>query len=351
MAQPEPLQLQDIFQQGALPEKRLEFLVSYTRLTNLFLSPVVIYLIYNGFYSLAAIEIIFLILLNVKTYRMRLGQACPVSFSLVIFTLAIALIWGTYRLGPAAALWTYPIFAALYFVIPTKRAHLIAASIILPITIIVIYQDGYSFGFRYFASFVCMMVLANKIIEIVTELQMNLLESAIRDPLTNAYNRRYMDKVISDEITHYSRDQLPLSLLILDIDFFKQVNDNFGHDVGDIVLKAVVDKIGDSVRANDAIFRIGGEEFVVLFRNTSVEDAEMLADKLRIELASIDLLDHDLSITVSIGVAAYQDGFSKDDWLKLADDCLYCAKRRGRNGVVICNDYLTALQESDAPAH
>lgn len=161
------------------------------------------------------------------------------------------------------------------------------------------------------------------------------LQAAMRDPLTGAGNRQALQKSLQDELNLNQRHNNPLSMLVIDIDFFKRVNDTYGHDAGDQVLKAVSYQLSECMRTSDLLFRYGGEEFVVLLRNTPEGGAELLAERTRQAIAQLACQygDNTIKITVSIGLTSLQAGDSAQDLFKRADKALYQAKQAGRNCV------------------
>ena len=171
----------------------------------------------------------------------------------------------------------------------------------------------------------------------VESLQDRLREQALRDPLTDVFNRRYLDTFLERELAQARRARNPLAVMILDIDHFKQINDTHGHLAGDQVLRDVADLIRDTVRASDIICRLGGEEFLVVLPGASLEGAVDLAHRLRasLEAQSSRFDGKSIACTVSIGVAAYaHDGQGVDNLIASADAALYGAKLGGRNTVV-----------------
>jgi len=124
-----------------------------------------------------------------------------------------------------------------------------------------------------------------------------------------------------------------MSILLMDVDGFKSINDQFGHAKGDSVLKEIVSLIAKRSRKLDLLFRIGGEEFMLLLPDTKEAAAAVVAEQLRASIAESRLFD-DRQLTVSIGVSELQPGESPDSWMKHADDALYAAKKAGRNRVV-----------------
>ncbi len=169
-------------------------------------------------------------------------------------------------------------------------------------------------------------------------LQTELKRQAIRDPLTNLYNRRYLEKFLDSEVTKASREKTPLSILMLDIDFFKVFNDTYGHRAGDAVLKNLAELLIKQTRTDgDIACRYGGEEFVIVLTNTSLKNAACRAEQFRtsFEAMRIPVAEDELSATLSIGVAAFPEhGVTGESILHIADNALYKAKETGRNRVV-----------------
>ena len=169
-----------------------------------------------------------------------------------------------------------------------------------------------------------------------------LRNQSIRDPLTQLYNRRYMDETFRRELHRAARRNAPLSVLTFDIDHFKRFNDTHGHDGGDALLKAVGNSLRDFFRAEDGAFRSGGEEFVAILPETSVDDARTRAEELRREVASLEVKHGNLmlpAVTISVGIACFpQHGKTTQALLKAADRALYKAKETGRNRVVTADD-------------
>ncbi|MEE4239212.1 MAG: PleD family two-component system response regulator [Anderseniella sp.] len=165
------------------------------------------------------------------------------------------------------------------------------------------------------------------------------MELAVTDPLTGLYNRRHMDNQLAIHVSNAASRGKPVSLLALDVDFFKPINDTHGHDVGDRVLQELASRLKSQVRAIDLCCRMGGEEFVVILPETDLQVGFTVAERLRRTIASkpfnAGAKYGPLSITVSIGVAAYESVTdTPETLLKRADEALYHAKRSGRNRVM-----------------
>ncbi len=159
------------------------------------------------------------------------------------------------------------------------------------------------------------------------------LEAAHKDPLTGVGNRAAMNDGLARELELARRHNTPLSLLTLDIDHFKRINDSHGHAIGDCVIKAVAEAAQLTVRSTDMIFRFGGEEFVIVLSNTSLHGAALLAERLRkrIEETTIVCDGNSLCATVSIGIATMAPDDTPERLFRRADGALYQAKAEGRN--------------------
>lgn len=173
------------------------------------------------------------------------------------------------------------------------------------------------------------------------------------DPLTGLYNRRFFWDALTREIAAARRKGLPFSVILFDLDHFKRVNDVFGHDAGDIVLKEVAAVLRGAVRDSDVAVRHGGEEFAVLLPETSMEIAAERAERLRqdLEQHEISYGDQALHITASFGVAECPPGASDASALMRAvDAAMYSAKAAGRNRVAVSRSSLPAA-EADLAGH
>lgn len=175
-------------------------------------------------------------------------------------------------------------------------------------------------------------------------LRIDLLEAEnITDPLTQVYNRRYLDRRLTEEVARSKRYSLELSVLMLDIDHFKQVNDTYGHQAGDVTLSTLGSLIKADLRDLDVVARYGGEEFLVICTNTPIEGAVVVAERLRhlVESHQVEIADgsggsQTIKISISIGVANFSASVdSKDKLVQAADQALYRAKTEGRNRVIV----------------
>ena len=181
-----------------------------------------------------------------------------------------------------------------------------------------------------------------KAAERILSLEKTLKALAMHDQLTGAYNRGYLDRQLTKEIKRSRRYARPLSLIICDLDYFKSVNDRYGHHAGDLVLKEFVCRINSTIRCeNDWLARYGGEEFVIVLPETGSEGCRVVVERIRRLIAETPMNagDREISITASYGAVSIADtsqssAFTMTDILSKADECLYKAKDTGRNRIV-----------------
>ena len=174
-------------------------------------------------------------------------------------------------------------------------------------------------------------------------LQAELQERTLRDPLTGLYNRRYLQETLPREFARLERIGHPLGVIIMDVDHLKTVNDSYGHDAGDIVLQAIGKLLLANIRIEDIACRHGGDEFVVVMPDASLQVCQERAELIRVLFEAMETTYHSKEIraTVSMGVAAFPlHGSNREEILTCADRALYKAKQAGRNQVVTYQDKL-----------
>ncbi|MFH0709819.1 MAG: diguanylate cyclase [Pseudomonadota bacterium] len=172
----------------------------------------------------------------------------------------------------------------------------------------------------------------------IYRLNCKIKEQSIRDPLTGLYNRRYLDETLQKEIVRAQRERIPLSVVIIDLDHFKAVNDTYGHAAGDAVLQSIATYLIGSIRQNDFVCRYGGEEFILVMPGMPIDQASLRMEQCRKEIQNMTILynTHQISITMSGGIAMFNaHGTLEDELLKAADDALYMSKVNGRNQITL----------------
>jgi diguanylate cyclase (GGDEF)-like protein len=179
-------------------------------------------------------------------------------------------------------------------------------------------------------------------------LQSKLREQAIRDPLTNLFNRRYLEETLDHEMARASREGYSICIMMIDLDHFKKVNDTYGHEAGDKVLKAIASTLAVETRRGDFACRYGGEEFVIVMPNMDSQPAYERAENLRNTLNSLYIPYgiYSLTITISMGIASFPaNGLTREAILRAADKAMYAAKEAGRDHI-LSYDQLQVSEEA-----
>ncbi len=312
-----------------------------------FLTPFSIYSFVNGRLLMGVLTalIISFSLAN-SIVIMRQGRRI-LPYWVVYLPILAAFGWGIVTVSPMVAFWCYPVSIVTLFVSSRSFGRLMT---LLGIVVIVpcafVAMDTQSFV-RFAPTYVMACYFVDLVVGHLDRLQTKLTDLAITDSLTGAYNRRHFDVVLADALEQHRRGQASVSLLTLDVDNFKHINDRFGHGAGDEVLAGLVRTVAQRIRSIDTLCRVGGEEFALIARGIEESDAIDLGDSLRAQVANAGLLA-EMPVTISIGVAQFHPAEDRDDLVRRCDRNLYEAKQRGRNRVwpnAACN------QNSEGHSH
>lgn len=245
----------------------------------------------------------------------------------------IAILYAVYTLDIKGSYWAYMGVVSFYAILPkdyADRVVLIFLILLLPVS----FQSLESSIFiRFFVVLIGVSFFSSVTFKLITEQCFLLQQQAITDPLTGLMNRSLLQTSIEQAIHQYNRVESPMALAMIDVDHFKSINDEFGHAVGDDVLKKLGKFLSVQFRGSDMVFRIGGEEILVLIQNVEHANAVVVAEKLRTDIENLSLIDAK-SVTVSIGISVFNKGLNWSQWIKECDDNLYKAKTNGRNKVV-----------------
>jgi len=193
------------------------------------------------------------------------------------------------------------------------------------------------FYFNLLVSLIIVLFIVFILYKMINKHNEKLETMVFTDPLTKLYNRRYLLTKINEYILHNTRNEEPFSLAFIDIDNFKIINDTKGHNIGDEVLKELSFILKSSLRETDTVARWGGEEIIVLFHDSSIENAQIIATKLKILVENNIKLKELLSynLTVSIGITEYLDSDDENSIIKRADEAMYVSKNTGKNKVSV----------------
>lgn len=235
--------------------------------------------------------------------------------------------------GFIGVLWCFPTIVIFNFILSQRLAVIANALILLTITPTMLDQFEISLMVRIYTCLIIVGALANLFVHIISEQQSNLHKLIITDPLTGLLNRLTLEDELTLAIEQHARVQTKMTLVSLDIDHFKLINDTHGHDVGDQVLIQISTLLKQHSRLVDKVYRLGGEEFLILLFNTDLQAAHSFATSIQ-NLLRKHNFDHQLNPTLSIGLAEVDDEKTWEEWLKHADKNLYVAKDEGRNTII-----------------
>jgi diguanylate cyclase (GGDEF)-like protein len=272
------------------------------------------------------------LLLGVDAVAIYLKKSPPLPLVLLLIPAIPGMGLSLKTQGFYGALWSYPMVLLFTFSLSRRVANAGNIVLLVCLTALVYHYVGIAYTIRFFATLALTIILANITLSIIGALQRRLMDQAILDPLTGVFNRRHMERCLDDAIERQRRSAVPASLLLIDVDHFKRINDQLGHARGDSVLKGIASLVEKRSRKLDLLFRIGGEEFMLLLPDTQESAAALVAEQLRASIAESSLLDG-RRVTVSVGVSELRRGETVDSWIKQADDALYAAKKAGRNRV------------------
>ncbi len=274
-----------------------------------------------------SIEMLFFVFLLIATgYFGFMYKDWPELIPSPLYIVGIAALWSVFHLGQAVTFITVFIFTAIAVISTSLGAGPFAS------------DNQYFSLVQLQVTVVIMTVTVFVLNALVTQrdsLIRKLEYQASRDYLTEIFNRSYFEQALEQEIYNSQRYDKTFSIFMMDVDNFKKINDDLGHQVGDQVLKYITESTAHCLRESDILARWGGEEFIVLMPNTSSEGAYQLAERCRIAIANMSAGNVN-GITCSIGIATYNKSLETKAFLKQADDALYESKHHGKNRTTVC---------------
>jgi diguanylate cyclase (GGDEF)-like protein len=196
-----------------------------------------------------------------------------------------------------------------------------------------IHPDLINVGFSYLSMVLGLATVIGLLWLALTRYRLDLHKMAQTDSLTGLLNRRAFEEILRRELLRCDRGGGPMGIMLIDLDYFKLVNDSMGHFAGDDVLRRIALVLRDGTRPSDVLARYGGEEFVVLLRNAGIDESLAAAERIRTQIANLSGLPGSVRLTASIGVAVSQPRDTATEFLLRSDEALYCSKREGRNQV------------------
>jgi diguanylate cyclase (GGDEF)-like protein len=211
-----------------------------------------------------------------------------------------------------------------------------------------VHPDLINVGFSYLSMVLALATVIGLLWLALTVHRLALHKMAQTDSLTGLLNRRAFEEILRRELPRCDRNGSHMGIMLIDLDYFKQVNDSLGHFAGDDVLRRIAMVLRDGTRPSDVLARYGGEEFVVLLRNAGVDESRAAAERIRMQIANLSGLPGSVRLTASIGVAISRLRDTATEFLLRSDEALYQSKRTGRNLVSIHQDLEAHLEAGDS---
>ena len=313
---------------------QLSIVLLYGFFSAAIITPFAVYRFMTGAHAVGVLDAsLVIVIASVVIYGWRFGKTERTGKFLVVIG-SIGALMSSEMLGVIGVFWMFVAIVANFFLTTNLRfATLSTCAVIILLAVTGKSFDGNAaLMWSFIATSGLLSVLSYIVAHRYEKQRANLEQLADTDPLTGAYNRRVMERELHLAVEEHARKGTPMSLILMDIDHFKDVNDRFGHEKGDDVLSSFASLIKRNTRQNDRFFRFGGEEFLMLVHNGQADEAEAIAEKIR--HATEQCVDSGLhDVTVSLGVAGLEGGESCEQWVSRADAAMYRAKQLGRNRV------------------
>lgn len=324
-----------------LARLRNDFILSVTILlaacVNISILPFTVYRVLSGEYLIAAIEAVFVIVVSaLAVFAWRTGNGRLAGLILAWFCPVVASVVAILK-GGETVLWMYPSFVAPFFLVPPWMAVLINVSAGTAVVLFCATLADPTTRATFIATSMVVSLFAF-IFAFRSEAQRRRLANlAAHDALTGLGNRRTLEEALQFIEESNRRVDLDHGLILFDLDHFKRINDDFGHETGDRVLVDLARLVSKDLREQDRAFRFGGEEFVLLLPHTGIEGTAVVAEKLRARIED-GLRRPEYAVTASLGAAILKPGERWEAWLHRADSAMYRAKAQGRNCLVVDQD-------------
>lgn len=342
----EKLQEYNIDDDDILAEYRDRIIYLFATAAVLFTMPFAVWYAYDGYVLTGGTVAAMLVLVGINGISIYRNRGSVVPTWVLLGGIVLVLGFVILTRGGFAFFWSYPVVLFAMFAFSRKFSAVFLTIIVGYLTIMLAQVVEFNAVARGVMSLGTTIFFCNIFLNVIYDLRERLLKQSISDPLTGALNRRQFGASLSAAVERKERAYESVSLVAIDIDNFKSINDEFGHDVGDHVIKEVVEIISKRTRKLDQLFRVGGEEFTLLMPLASGFDAKNVAKGLCSKIAASKLING-RAVTVSIGVSELEPNATALEWVKQADVALYEAKRTGRNCVVW---WQQIADEADNPA-
>ena len=311
---------------------RLTMVMMFGTLTVLVIAPFLVVRLLEHRWLAAALDAVMMLVIALSmAYVWRTGRTVLIgTIDAAVVSVASAVM--AWSLGEAGHYWIFAVLVANFMLAPRMIA--IACSLLLLSVHMAVGEfSGPVAAAAFLASALLVGVFAAVFVGLTRRQHRQLMALATLDPLTGLPNRRAMESELPEILRQHQARHEPAALAMLDLDYFKRINDCHGHDIGDQVLIELATRVQGVLRKRDRLFRLGGEEFMVLLPGTDAGGARAALEKVRREVERLPMSSRQVRVTISVGVALQEQGEGWPAWMARADEAMYEAKRRGRNQV------------------
>ena len=301
----------------------------------LFITPFAINNFLNGRISVSIATLCIMGIFAFNTFTVVFWKKYYANTSLYLLSPAIMVFayFAIQAQGIIGVLWSFPALVCLYYLLPERQAWIVNVLVLSVCTYMAFLHFEKGLAWRIFATLSLVSAFTAVSIRQINKQQLELHRLAITDSLTGLYNRNTLSAVLKDLTVNHYLFADPCHLMTLDVDHFKDINDQHGHDQGDIALQKIARCIESTVEHQGVVYRYGGEEFMVVIENMSWQNAKKLAEKVRVAVDTVELVNGN-KCTISIGLSRLKPKMNRIDWIRESDRNLYLAKHQGRNQVV-----------------
>lgn len=331
------VETQDRMLEDSKKRFQLGLIYLFAVLATFGVAPFVVMRYLNGEYLKAILDLIIVVIAGANAWYAYRTQSVFYPSILAATQYSIATVAVIYLNGPLYFFWMFPAFSANFFLLRAPFAITVNVLIMLAMIPIAIQVDDQVAAFGMLASLLFAGSMTFVFSREANKHHQLLQTYATQDALTQLGNRRSMDLEMTRCIDDFKRSGIPATVIVLDLDHFKEVNDNFGHQCGDGLLVDIANLLRQRARKTDRLFRFGGEEFVILARNTHQESAKVVAEDFRTQIAA-HIKSPAGAITTSLGCAELRSGETAIQWFERADQAMYQAKEEGRNRVILADE-------------
>ncbi len=293
-------------------------------------APFVIIRALEGDNTLAIIDLIIVLGVSLIAFLTWIKRNVDLSRWLLAVYCAIAVTASVYAKGPISLSWVHPMMMLSFFLLKVRTALLINLMVLLTLSPIILLAEDQNDVLVVIGSLIMTSIVAYIFASKTNDQQKLLEQKATEDYLTESGNRRALSMQIKESVELMRRADEGTSLILLDLDYFKSVNDSHGHATGDLLLIQLCQLVRGNIRLTDRLYRYGGEEFVIVLHSTAAQEAYLTAEKLRNAIFH-DPLMVKYQVTASFGVAELKPEENETQWLTRVDGALYQSKKEGRN--------------------